>query len=96
MLFSGRQLLLGQLHNLNYFVPLRVPIAALELARSQALALNEPAHNGQLHFFCEHQRHFCGEQRMGFHGGVFSIRSESSSRQQHRRADEHHGQHGCD
>ena len=74
---AGRQLLLGQLHNLNYFVPSRVPIAALELARSQALALNEPAHHGLLQFFCEHQRHCCGEQRMAFHGcakstGVFN------------------------
>ena len=63
------RLRLGQLHNLNYFVPSRVPVAALELARTQALALNEPAHHGQLQFFGEHQRHFCGEQRMGLHGG---------------------------
>ncbi len=85
MLFSGRQLLLGQLHNLNYFVPSRVPIAALELARTQALALNEPAHNGLLQFFGEPQRHFCGEQRMGVHGcakstGVFNTPVEIPAR----------------
>ena len=40
------RLRLGQLHNLNYFGPSRVPVAALELARTQALALNEPAHHG--------------------------------------------------